>query len=120
MEITLYSKNGEPVAYIADDGETIYLWDGRAIAYLYEHKIYGWNGKHLGWLIDGVIYDLQGLRVGFTRDKCPVATFAESAKYAKHAKYAKYAHYAPYAKPVFISGYSDKDLRNFLEEGSVG
>jgi len=36
------------VAYIADDRETIYLWDGHAVAYLYEDKVYGCNGKHLG------------------------------------------------------------------------
>jgi hypothetical protein len=26
METTLFNKNGKPVAYIAADGETIYLW----------------------------------------------------------------------------------------------
>lgn len=119
MEVTLYNKNGEPVAYIADDGETIYLWDGRAVAYLYEDKVYGWNGKHLGWFVDGVIYDLQGRRVGFIRSKCPVATYAEPAKNAKYAKYAKYTRYAPYARPALTLGYSEMDLKDFLEEGSI-
>jgi len=35
METTLFNKNGKPMAYIADDGETIYLWDGRAAGYLF-------------------------------------------------------------------------------------
>lgn len=106
MEIILYNKNGEPVAYIADDGETIYLWNGHAVAYLYKDKVYGWNGKHLGWFVDGIIYDLRGLIVCFIRSKCPVATYAEPASIqnmpniAKY-KYAKYARYTPHVKPAF-------------------
>jgi len=119
MEITLYSKNGEPVAYIVDHDETIYLWDGRAVAYIYEDKVYGWNCKHLGWFVDGIIYDLQGLRVGFTRDTCPVVTYVEPVKYVKHVKYVKYVRHVPYVRPVFSLGYSDKNLRDFLEEGNV-
>lgn len=118
VEITLYNRNGKPVAYIADDDEnSIYLWNGHAVAYIYEDKVYGWNGKNLGWFIDGVIYDLHGLRVGFIRDKSPVSTYAEPAKYAK---YARYARYAPYAKPALSSGYSDKDLEAFLEADKAG
>ena len=46
MEITLYNRKGKPVAYVADEGESsIYLWSGRAVAYVGEDKIYGWNGK---------------------------------------------------------------------------
>jgi hypothetical protein len=118
METTIYSKNGEPVAYIADDGESLYVWDGYAVAYLYEDKVYGWNGEHLGWFVDGIIYDLQGLRVGFIRDRCPAATYAEPAKSAKYARSAKSARSAPSARSAFSTGY--KELRDFLEKGSIG
>jgi len=87
------------VAYIADDRETIYLWDGHAVAYLYEDKVYGCNGKHLGWFVDGIIYDLYELRAGFIKSKCPVAIYAEPAKYTKYAKYVKHTWYISYAKP---------------------
>jgi len=115
MEITLFDKSGKPVAYIANDRETIYFWDGHAVAYLSNDNVYGWKGKHLGWFVDKIVYDLHGLRVGFTRDKCPVATYAEPSKYAKYAKNAKNARNAPFARPGLSAGYSKKDLRNFLE-----
>lgn len=121
MEVTLYNRNGKPVAYVADDGQnSIYLWSGHAVAYVYEDKIYGWSGRHLGWFIDGIIYDLRGLKVGFTHSKCPVAIHAESAKYAKYGKYAKYARYAPHTKPALGTGYSDKDLEAFFQAGRAG
>jgi hypothetical protein len=120
MEITLYNKNGKPVAYIADDNEnSIYLWNGNVVAYVYEDKIYGWNGKHLGWFVDGIIYDLNGFIVGFTQEKCPVATWAEPAKSAKYAKPAKYAPQSPYARPALTMTYSNKDLEEFLKAGKI-
>ena len=50
MEKILYDKKGEAVAYIATDQHgAIFLWDGQAVAYLYEEDhLYGINGRHLG------------------------------------------------------------------------
>ena len=121
MEITLFDRKGHATAYIADDGEgSIYTWDGHAVAYVNNEAVHGWNGRHLGWFIGGVLYDLHGLRSGFTRERCPVATYAEPAKYAKYAKYARYAAYAPYARPGLSSGYSDEDLEDLVLNGKVG
>ena len=74
MEIALFNKNGDAVAYIADDYDrTIYFWDGQQVAYLFnERLIYGTNGKHLGWYIDGVIFNPTGERIGFKASTCPV------------------------------------------------
>ncbi len=58
METTLYNKTGKPVAYFAEDGETIYLWDGRAVAYLLGDMVFGWNGRQLGWFANGTIFDI--------------------------------------------------------------
>ena len=118
MEVTLYNKKGKPVAYIANDGETIYLWEGRAVAYLYDEKVYGWNGSHLGWFHNGIVYDLHGLRVGSIRSKCPVVTSVEPIKSVKFVKSVKSVGSVPSVKPIFSSGYSDEDLGNFLEERS--
>jgi len=51
-EISLYDYKGDAVAYIDTDNDmTIYLWEGKPVAYLKANKsIYGFNGKHLGWL----------------------------------------------------------------------
>jgi hypothetical protein len=60
MEIALFNKHGKPVAYIAEDGETVYLWDGRPVAYLSDDKVYGWNGRQVGVVSER--HDLRHLR----------------------------------------------------------
>lgn len=119
MEITLFNKLGQPVAYMADDGETIYLWDGRAVAYLYEEQIYGWNGKHLGWFANGTIFDIYGLRSGFIKSKSPLVTQMEPLKPVKQIKQVKNVRQVPVAKPVLCYGFSAKNLEEILEEGSI-
>jgi hypothetical protein len=45
---------------------TIYLWNGRPVAYLDPDRmegrfsVYGFNGTHLGWYDKGVIWDDEG------------------------------------------------------------
>lgn len=119
-EEALYTKSGKPVAYLASDGETIYLWSGHAVAYLDRDTVYGWKGKHLDWWDDGIIYDLHGRRIGFTGKRCPSGCFAAPAKYDKYAQYAKYARFAPYARPAFSFNNSEQELEDFLKQNAVG
>src|SRR5437870_5181650 len=66
-EISLYTAAGKPVAYIADDDDSIiYLWNGKPVAYLHSEDVYGFNGKHLGWFQKGVVYNHDGEIVGST------------------------------------------------------
>jgi hypothetical protein len=107
------------VAYIAEDGETIYMWDGRAAAYLSKDKVYGFNGKQLGWFANGTIFDIYGLRSGFILSKSPIVTQVEPIKSAKHIKNVKGVRQNPVVKPSLCYGYSEKYLEDLLEEGSV-
>ena len=118
MEITLFNKNGKPVAYIADDGETIYLWDGRPVAYLFEDKIFGWPGRQLGWFHNGTVFDIYGLRAGFIKSKSPIATEIEPLKPQKHLKPAKGKKQTQVIKPILCYGYSNNTLEDLLEAGS--
>jgi len=115
METTLYDRSGQPTAYIADDNETIYLWDGRAVAYLYDDKVYGFNGQHLGWFIDGIIYDEHGLKIGFVSSKCPSVKRVSPVKSVKHVKSAKHVRSVPRIRPVLKISSSDEDFKAFLE-----
>ena len=120
MEVTLYDGRGKPVAYIAADKEnSIYTWNGHAIAYITEDKVYSWKGRHLGWFIDGVIFDRQGYRVGSIAKRCPYSTYTQPAKYAKHVKYAKNAKYAASAKPALRVTYGRTQLIDFLNNSVV-
>jgi hypothetical protein len=118
METTLFNKNGKPVAYIAADGETIYLWDGRAVACLAGDKIFGWNGRQLGWFDNGTVFDIYGLRAGFIKSKSPIPMDIEPHKPGKQAKSVKSVKQGSVAKPAMCYGYSSKSLEELLEEGS--
>lgn len=119
METTLYNQHGKPVAYIAEDGETVYSWDGRALAYIWEDKVFGWNGRQLGWYDNGTIFDIFGMRSGFIRKKSPIPTQTEPMKPVKGMKPVKTPRQTAVSKPVLIYGYSVKTLEELLEDGAA-
>jgi hypothetical protein len=123
-EISLFSSNGKPIAYIdtKDDDLTIYLWDGKPVAYLYkdngEFHVYGFNGKHLGWFIKGIIRDHEGDAVGASKDATTMYTEYEPYKsYKQYKPYKSYREYAPY-KPYLGSSWSSNNLKLFLLQGA--
>tara|TARA_R110002167_G_scaffold7267_1_gene34184 strand:+ start:2067 stop:2426 length:360 start_codon:yes stop_codon:yes gene_type:complete len=65
---TLYNKHGEAVAYINDDREHIYLYDGSPVGYLKKEYLYNYSGRYLGWINNGWFYDRQGKTTFFTSD----------------------------------------------------
>jgi hypothetical protein len=119
MENTLFNKSGKPVAYIGEDGETIYLWDGRAVAYLSKDKIYGFNGRQLGWFVNGTIFDVYGMRSGFTQSKSPIPTEAEPVKTLKQPQPHRTERQHSVVKPPLCYGYSEKILEKLLESGKT-
>lgn len=60
-----YSSSGAPIAY-SDDGEHIYLFSGKPVAYFSGTAVYTFSGKHIGWFDNGWIRDLDGYAVFFT------------------------------------------------------
>jgi len=121
MDTTLFDKNGEAIAYISDDfDQTIYLFDGYPVAYLYEDRhIYGINGRHLGWLINDILFTDGGQRIGFTTVSCPVSL---GKKPVKHEKMAKHQLRPRWQKPVLPNmGFelAEQALIDFLGEGRV-
>jgi hypothetical protein len=117
METALFNQHGKAVAYIGEDCQTIYTWDGRPAAYLAEDKVYAFNGKQLGWYDNGTVFDIFGLRCGFIRRKSPLATQMEPIKPVKGAKPMKRPRQMPVAKPALLYGFSAKKLEEILEEG---
>jgi hypothetical protein len=66
--ITFYDRSGQAIAYLADDGKSIYLYGGDPVAWLSDDSIYSYSGRHLGWFRDGWVIDGSGGRVFFTQD----------------------------------------------------
>jgi len=123
-EISLYDSQGNAVAYIdTGDENTIYLWGGKPVAYLYAVNgtvhVYGFNGKHLGWYVDGIIRDHSGDAVGFINGAVRnIPLQYESYKgYKEYKPYKTYREYAPYS-PYLTTNFSNTPLSFFLQIGS--
>ena len=46
-----YDRHGNAVAYV-DDGEHIYSWDGRPVAFISGEHVYTFSGNFIGWWAD--------------------------------------------------------------------
>lgn len=120
MEITLYDHTGKPIAYLDNaDENTIWTWDGHAVAYLTDQVVFGWNGEHLGWFIDEIIYDLDGYRVGFTARTCSRNLQHEPFKSFKRFKrFKRFQRSLKSMRSLKVST-SATSLKQFLASGSV-
>ena len=121
MERTLFNKNGEAVAYIADDyHESIYIWDGAPVAYIFnERHVYGINGRHLGWFTNEIIFNNYGERIGFTSSSCPVPIAKESVKPKKYPMDEIRPRWNAPSFPTLSFNFASQDLKGFLKEGQV-
>ena len=121
MERTLYTQNGEAVAYILDDyHETIYLWSGLPVAYLHdEQHVHGINGRHLGWFINDIIYNSNGERIGFTSNTCPVSIAKEQVKPKRYPMDEIRPRWAVPPLPNLTFNFAGQDLVDLLTEGQV-
>jgi len=106
--------------YLREGENSVFLWDGRAIAYLYGHHIYGFSGLHLGWFINGVVYDPEGKRIGFTSSTAPLPAAQAPPKAKKQAlsKMEPKQEAPPLPDLGFTS--SEEDFEAFLKRGEVG
>lgn len=121
MDRTLFDCEGRPAAYLHDDYHgSIYLWDGHAVAYLFEDAhVYGFNGKHLGFFIDDVLYTNEGDRIGFTTVTCPVPTGREPAKTERQPVDRIRPRWKAPPTPKLGYQLTERDLAGFLAEGGV-
>ncbi|PYS55055.1 MAG: hypothetical protein DMG13_05675 [Acidobacteria bacterium] len=121
-EITLFDQKGGPRAYIAED-QTIYLWDGKPVAYLYESDstvhLYNFTGDHLGWFEEGVLWDHSGAAVGFREGAANIVTYVESVKSSKKAEPAKGPRSVPPVKAHLHDTWSPVPFSVFLKTGAA-
>lgn len=84
QEISLFDGGGRATAYIAVNDElTIYLWDGKPVAYLEPSKagefhVYGFSGSHLGWFLKGAIWNHEGTA------SCAISELFNRRNWTKH------------------------------------
>jgi len=117
---TLYNSSGKPVAYLSEDNEHIYLYDGSAVGFVHEGYVYNYNGRYLGWILNGWYYDRAGCPAFFTENSsggpAKPARQAKPARGAKHARPAKGAREARPAKPARSLTWSEFDDQNYFHQ----
>ena len=118
MAIDFYSQAGEPIAY-TDDGQHIYLFSGRPVAFLSGDAVYLFSGKHIGWFGDGWVRDRNGRPVFFTPDAYggpikPVRR-VKPVKGVKQVKPVKGVKQVKSIKPVKALSWSDLSGEQFFE-----
>ncbi len=107
------------MAYIHPGEEpVIYLWGGRAVAYLSGHHVYGFNGRHLGWFDQGVIFNHCGEKIGFTKSECPGLPGAEPVKMGKLIQQVRSIKETAPPKPLSPVSISNENFVSFLTSGT--
>lgn len=98
--VPLYDRRGRAVAYIYE-GQYVYLYSGKPVAWLSDEHLYAYNGTYLGWLESGWVRDRQGHCVFFTTEATGgPAKPARGARPARGAKGARPARGARQARPA--------------------
>lgn len=102
QEISLFDAAGRATAYIAVDDElTIYLWNGKPVAYLEpsdagEFHVYGFNGSHLGWFLQGAVWNHDGSASCAVKEAMNSTEYEPYKSYKEYKPYRNYQEYAPY------------------------
>jgi hypothetical protein len=65
VSLDFYDSRGRPFAY-SDDGETIFAFSGKPLAYVDGDSVYSFTGAHLGFFEQGQIWDHSGRVLLFT------------------------------------------------------
>jgi hypothetical protein len=118
-EIALYDGSGAAVAYIATSEDlTVYTWTGAPVAYLDGENLYGFNGKHLAWFENGRIYDHQGRVAGTTAEAASGALKPQGIKGFKRFKpFKAFEQFAP-LQPILTPSWSQLPLIVLLSAGA--
>lgn len=118
--MTFYDSHGKPIVY-SDNGEDIYTFRGRPVAYFSDNKVYGFNGHYLGWFENGWIRDKSGRCVFFTENATgsgpikPVKS-VRPVKSAKSVKPVKSIKQGTSAKAANSSSWSQLSGVQFFEQ----
>ena len=65
--IEFFDRAGREAAF-CHDGQSLYLWNGKAAAFIDDDKVYAYDGRFIGWADRGWIYDEDGACLLFEHD----------------------------------------------------
>jgi hypothetical protein len=118
--LTFYNRNGTAIAFLDEDGMSIYLYNGFPAAWLEDGSIYAYSGKFLGWFQDGWVYDRNG-RCAFFTDNAqggsvkPIRT-ASPVRGVRGARPSQGAREARTTLPARSTSWSDLSSEAFFSQ----
>ena len=122
-EISLFSPDGKPVAYIAED-LTIYTWSGVPVAYLNAsddrgtaYNIYGFNGKHIGWFSKGIVRDHEGNGACGVKGTINSPQIEPFKSFKTFKPFKSFKEFAP-LRPMFSNVWGDTPCFLLLRSGA--
>lgn len=65
--IEFFDRAGGEAAF-CHDGQSLYLWSGKAAAFIHDDKVYAYDGRFIGWADRGWISDADGACLLFEHD----------------------------------------------------
>ncbi len=117
---TLYNAEGRAVAYVDDDGESIYLYDGTPAGFLHEGGVYAYSGRFLGWFEQGWVRDVHGHAAFFTEKASggPVRPVRQvrPVRGVRQVRPVRGVHELKPVKPVSSLSWSPLSHEGFFEE----
>ena len=122
QEVTLFDSEGNARAYIDyDDETTIYLWNGKPVAFLENDGsdmcVFGFNGNFLGWYEEGIVRDEKGNAVGARNGATNMITNIEPIKSIQEISPIRPITPITPIKPIFSNSWSSESLTEFLYSG---
>lgn len=122
QKVTLFDSKGNARAYIDyDEKETIFLWNGKPVAFLNNDGsdvcVFGFNGNFLGWYEDGIIRDKNGDAIGVRKGAVNMVTSIEPIKGIQEITPIRPITSITPIKPFFSNNWSSKSLTEFLHSG---
>lgn len=121
QEISFFNSSGEAVAYVAVDHDlTIYLWEGKPVAYLVplndtEFNVFSFGGTHLGWFVSGLLRDHEGNAACAVKGAISM-TNLEGLKGLKELKPLKGLKELTPLRPLFSSTWSQVPCEGLLQQ----
>ena len=116
----MYNAEGQAVAYVDADGESIYLYDGTPAGFLQDGGIYAYSGRFVGWFEQGWVRDSNGHAVFFTESAGggPIRPVRQvrPVRGVRQVRPVRGVREVRPVRPVFSSTWSAVSHEGFFEE----
>jgi hypothetical protein len=118
-QLALLDQGGKTVGYVdAQRRDTVFLADGRPVAYLSSGSVYGFNGTHLGWVENGVVWSHSGEAMGTVHAPEDSKALLAGIKPGSYAAPRRLMRDIEPLKPEFQAGSSQQSLEQLLAQGT--